>query len=119
MFGMLMDMTTLAIPKEAFIYKLVSIDLPSLVQVSVFMPIFLFSILAVFWIVLLILKEMRIISKSKFEKIVIFSQKLAIAAYPTLVLACALDENSFSLLTNLISFFAIFTFVFKTDFFEK
>lgn len=114
-----MDMTTLAIPKEAFIYKLVSIDLPSLVQVSVFMPIFLFSILAVFWIVLLILKEMRIISKSKFEKIVIFSQKLAIAAYPTLVLACALDENSFSLLTNLISFFAIFTFVFKTDFFEK
>lgn len=75
--------------------------------------LFLFFGFAV--IILLVLQAIKFISKNQMDKIAIFLQKLIAASYPTLILASALDESTFSLVTNVISFFVIFSFVFKYD----
>lgn len=91
------------------------IDLLSVFNTAFFVGIMLFLFFGFAVIILLVLQAIKFISKNQMDKIAIFLQKLIAASYPTLILASALDESTFSLVTNVISFFVIFSFVFKYD----
>ena len=58
-------------------------------------------------------------SKDQNTRIILFSEKLFVALFPTFLLAGSLDTDSFVTMTSIISFFAIFSFVFKANVFEK
>jgi hypothetical protein len=91
------------------------IDLLSGFNTAFFVGIMLLIFFAFSVIILLVLQAIKFLTKNQMDKIAIFLQKLIAASYPTLILASALDESTFSLVTNVISFFVIFSFVFKYD----
>lgn len=53
------------------------------------------------------------------HKRILFIEKLFVALFPTFLLAGSLNKDSFVTATSLISFFAIFSFVFKSSIWEK
>lgn len=80
-----------------------------------FIGVLLFFLFASMAIILVFLQLLKFITKIQMNKITIFSQKFLVASYPTLILACSLEQNTFAIVTNVISFFVIFSFVFKYD----
>lgn len=53
------------------------------------------------------------------HKRTLFVEKLFVALFPTFLLAGSLNKDSFVTATSVISFFAIFSFVFKSSIWEK
>lgn len=85
----------------------------SVVEVSFFIALTLFIFFIMFVLTLFTLSELKLITKRTMNNLVDFFEKFLIAVYPALSLAASLSEASFSLITNVISFFVIFTFVFR------
>lgn len=101
------------IVEDSLLYSLGSIDIFSVIELSILIALLLFLLLSFLLIILVVIREMKIISASQTERIANFSGKLLVAAYPTILLASIFDEHYFSLITNIISFFVIFSFVFS------
>lgn len=53
------------------------------------------------------------------RKRMLFFEKLFVALFPTFLLAGSLNKDSFVTVTSIISFFAIFSFIFKSSIWEK
>lgn len=95
--------------------NLLSKDYGYVIHVSAYLGILLLLTFVPLGMTLWFLSEVRFISREKSNKYIIFLVKVYIACYPSLVLAISFDENSFSLITNVISFFVIFSFIFKSN----
>jgi hypothetical protein len=114
----LWSLFTSILAKDSVLFQFSNIDFLSIIEISFFVAIILFLFFAVMALLLVLLKEIRVLQENNFNKIVSFVEKLLVALYPALVLAASLNDYSFSLVTNIISFFAIFTFIFKRDSFN-
>ncbi|MDT2469814.1 hypothetical protein P7D68_06355 [Enterococcus avium] len=109
---------TSILAKDSVLFQFSNIDFLSIIEISFFVAIILFLFFAITALFLVLLKESKVLQENNFNKTVSFVEKFLVALYPALVLAASLNDYSFSLITNIISFFAIFTFIFKRDSFN-
>ncbi|MBP1042235.1 hypothetical protein I6N95_14545 [Vagococcus sp. BWB3-3] len=98
---------------ESVLLELIQIDFKELFIFGFFLLIVLFVIWLIFTLIIFLISIILPISTLKIERYTIFLEKLTIALFPTLLLAGSLNGDSFTLVTSLVSFFAIFSFVFK------
>ncbi|GEM_PF-6357397 len=104
--------------ENSIFYIFTNINVLHIIYVSFLLGTMLIAVLVVIGMIFLILVEAKLLLRDKMNKSLVFIQKLLVAIYPTLILAAAFDESTFSLITNVISFFLIFSFIFKSDKFE-
>lgn len=104
--------------ENSIFYSFTNINVLHIIYVSFLLGTMLIALLVVIGMIFLILVETKLLPRDKMNKSLVFIQKLLVAIYPTLILAAAFDESTFSLITNVISFFLIFSFIFKSDKFE-
>ncbi len=115
----LLNMFLMLALEDSILFSLVEINYSLLIELSFFIALFLLLSSLILCVPLVFLREFHVISQANLDSILYFIWKCAATAYPTLVLAAALNESSFSLITNFISFFVIFSFIFKSNFFSK
>lgn len=113
------DVFIYRISNESVLIEVLKIDFSELASLGVFLIILFFSLFLIIsgliWLIGTLFKQ----PKEMIERSVLFCEKLIVALFPTLLLAGSLDVQSFTTITSMISFFAIFTFVFKSRIWEK
>ncbi|WP_314066469.1 hypothetical protein [uncultured Vagococcus sp.] len=98
---------------ESVLLELIQLNFKELFVFGFFLLLILFAIWLLFTLIIFLMGIVLPITTAQIEHYTIFLEKLTIALFPTLLLAGSLNADSFTLVTSLVSFFAIFSFVFK------
>lgn len=107
------------ISNESVLIEVLRIDFSELTSLAIFLIFLFFSLFLIVASVIWTVGKLFNLPKKEIERAILFFEKLTIALFPTLLLAGSLDVQSFTTVTSMISFFAIFTFVFKSRIWEK
>lgn len=112
------DVFIFRISNESVLLEILQIDFRELASVGLFLMVLLFGLFIIFVIIMNLIARFTSIPKSETERMILFFEKLIVALFPTLLLAGSLNAASFTTITSMISFFAIFSFVFKSHLWE-
>lgn len=113
------DVFIYRISNESVLIEVLKIDFSELASLGIFLILLFFSLFLVISGLIWLLGYLFNFPKAELEKAILFCEKLIVALFPTLLLAGSLDVQSFTTVTSMISFFAIFSFVFKSHIWEK
>lgn len=102
------------VSSESVLLELIQINFKELFVFGFFLIIILFVTWLLFTLIIFLISIIFPITALEIERYTVFLEKLTIALFPTLLLAGSLNADSFTLVTSLVSFFAIFSFVFKS-----
>ena len=107
------------ISDEAVLLEMLQIDFSELFLLGIFLIGLFFGLLLLTSLVLWISAYVFDWDKTLLHKRILFAEKLFVALFPTFLLAGSLNNDSFVTVTSMISFFAIFSFVFKSSVWDK
>lgn len=107
------------VSEQAVLLEILKIDFEELFLLGIFLIPLFFSIFLVSGLMIFIAGKLFNWTKEQVTRLILFAEKLCVALFPTFLLAGSLDTDSFVTMTSIISFFAIFSFVFKANIFEK
>lgn len=107
------------ISDEAVLLEMLQIDFSELFLLGIFLIALFFGLFLLTSGVLLVAGMVLDWDKTLTHKRIVFCEKLFVALFPTFLLAGSLNNDSFVTITSMISFFAIFSFVFKSSIWDK
>ncbi len=103
------------IPHESVLLDMLKIDYTELIRLGLFLfalsLAFLFAVGFLLWLAVSFLNWDKELALKRFTLV----EKGVVALFPTLLLAGALDADSFVMITSMISFVAIFSFLFRNN----
>lgn len=104
---------------EAVLLEMLQIDFSELFLFGLFLAVLFFGLFLSTSLILWLTGKVLNWDKIFLRKRIILFEKLFVALFPTFLLAGSLNKDSFVTVTSIISFFAIFSFVFKSSIWEK
>ncbi|MHC5268812.1 hypothetical protein ACYSNO_06510 [Enterococcus sp. LJL98] len=107
------------ISDEAVLLEMLQIDFKELFLLGLFLIVLFFGLFLLAAFILWLIGNVFNLDKALTRKRILFCEKLFVALFPTFLLAGSLNTDSFVTVTSIISFFAIFSFVFKSSIWEK
>lgn len=113
------DVFIYRISNESVLIEVLKIDFSELASLGIFLILLFFSLFLLIAGLISLVGKLFNLPKPQIERSILFCEKLIIALFPTLLLAGSLDVQSFTTVTSIISFFAIFSFVFKSRIWDR